>query len=76
MIQRLMERLDASPTNFQAVQTIAEALEEAGFRRLLPEEAWSIERGGKYYMTKNDSAIFAVIAGRKSPSEAGFHIIS
>ena len=71
-----MERLDASPTNFQAVQTIAEALEGAGFRRLLPEEAWSIERGGKYYMTKNDSAIFAVIAGRKNPSEAGFHIIS
>lgn len=76
MIEKLMERLDASPCNFLAVRTIAKALEDAGFKRLLPEEAWTIEKGGKYYMTKNGSAIFAVVAGQKNPSESGFHIIS
>lgn len=76
MINRLMERLDASPTNFQAVKTITEALDAAGFTRLKPEDGWSIPENGKFYITKNDTAVFAVVVGRRNPSEAGFHIIS
>lgn len=76
MIRRLMERLDNSPTNFHAVKTITVELENNGFKCLKPEEQWKVEKGGKYYVTKNDSAIFAFIVGTKDPSESGFHIIS
>lgn len=74
-IRSLMEFLDRSPVNFYAVHTAASRLEEAGFARLDAAEAWTLKPGGKYYMTKNGSAIFAFIVGTGTPA-AGFRIIA
>ncbi|MCM1051806.1 MAG: M18 family aminopeptidase [Paenibacillus sp.] len=71
----LMEFLDASPVNFYAARTVATRLDNAGYTRLDPAEAWEIKPGGKYYMVKNDSAVFAVNVADAAPS-AGFRIIS
>lgn len=71
----LMEFLDASPVNFYAVRTATSRLEKAGYTRLDPAEAWDIKPGGKYYMVKNDSAVFAVNIADSAPS-AGFRIIA
>ena len=71
----LMEFLDASPVNFYAARTLAGRLDQAGYTRLDPAEAWHIKPGGKYYMVKNDSAVFAVNVADAAPS-AGFRIIS
>jgi aspartyl aminopeptidase len=71
----LMEFLDASPVNFYAARTLAGRLDQAGYTRLDPAEAWNIKPGGKYYMVKNDSAVFAVNVADAAPS-AGFRIIS
>lgn len=71
----LMEFLDASPVNFYAARTVATRLDKAGYTRLDPAEAWDIKPGGKYYMVKNDSAVFAVNVADAAPS-AGFRIIS
>lgn len=71
----LMEFLDASPVNFYAARTLAGRLDQAGYTRLDPAEAWNIKPGGKYYMVKNDSAVFAVNVAEAAPS-AGFRIIS
>ena len=49
----LMEFLDKSPVNFLAVRTAKEKLEANGFVELDPREKWNLNRGGKYYMTKN-----------------------
>lgn len=76
MIKRLMNWLDASTCNFMAVETIKKELDAKGFRQLDARNRWTIERGGKYYMVKNDSAIFAIVVGKDSPAEAGFRIIS
>lgn len=76
MIQRLMNWLDASTCNFLAVKTICQELDEAGFKRLDARESWEIKRGEKYYVVKNDSAVFAIITGTKSPADTGFRIIS
>lgn len=76
MIDRLLERLDASTCNFLAVDRICSELDAAGFDRLDPNARWEIEKGGKYYFTKNDSAVFAFIAGTGNPAETGFRIIS
>lgn len=71
----LMEFLDQSPVNFFAVKTVKEHLDSNGFTRLDPAEAWKLTPGGRYYMTKNDSAIFAFVLTDQGP-DAGFRIIS
>lgn len=73
-IRSLMEFLDRSPVNFYAVQTASERLDSEGFTRLDPRDSWHLTPGGKYYVTKNDSAIFAFVLG--SDPAAGFRIIS
>ncbi|MDE6023136.1 MAG: M18 family aminopeptidase, partial [Muribaculaceae bacterium] len=76
MIQRLMSWLDASTCNFLAVQIICSELDKVGFVRLDARDSWSIKKGGKYYIVKNDSAVFAIITGIDSPADTGFRIIS
>lgn len=76
MIQRLLDFLNASPVNFLAANKVARELEAEGFQRIdatapLPE----IRPGGQYYVTKNDSSIYAFRMGQKPLSEVGFHII-
>ncbi len=71
----LMNFLDSSPVNFLATQTICTRLEASGFVRLPMNRAWSIEPAGRYYVTQNDSAVFAFVAPN-STSPKTFRIIS
>ncbi|MCM1137527.1 MAG: M18 family aminopeptidase [Muribaculum sp.] len=71
----LMEFLDKSPVNFLAVKTAKEKLDSCGFCELDSRAKWELQRGGKYYVTKNSSAIFAFVVADSEPS-AGFRIIS
>lgn len=71
----LMNFMDSSPVNFYAVNTICRRLEAAEFTRLDQSEPWHLEKGGKYFITKNDSAVFAFIVGQ-GQSHEGFKIIS
>ena len=76
MIKRLLSFLDASPVNFLAVKNISEELEKNGFRRMNPQEPLGkIEAGEKFFVTKNDSSIYAFQIGKKSLAAAGFHMI-
>ena len=76
MIKRLLSFLDASPVNFRAVKNIAAELEQNGFRRLNPQEPLGkVEAGDKFYVTKNDSSIYAFHIGKQSLADAGFHMI-
>ena len=76
MIERLINWLNTSTCNFLTANTITVELDKAGFTRLDPSEKWGLEKSGKYYMVKNDSAVFAFVVGTMSPAEAGFRIIS
>lgn len=73
---KLFGRLDASTCNFLAVETIKKELNEAGFSELRSEDHWSLVPGGKYFITKNDSAVCAFVAGSAPVEEAGFRIIA
>ncbi len=75
VITDLLDFLDSSPLNFHAVATCACRLEKAGFVRLDPSDRWEIVPAGKYYVTANDSAIFAFVAGDGGPASP-FHIIA
>ncbi len=76
MIDRLLKWMDASTCNFMAVATICKELDKGGFIELDPRDDWDIECGGKYYVVKNDSAVFAFIVGVDAPGKSGFRIIS
>lgn len=71
----LMEFLDKSPVNFLAVRTVKQTLDDNGFTELDPRDKWDLKAAGKYYVTKNSSAIFAFVVADGDPA-AGFRIIS
>ena len=76
MIKRLLSFLDASPVNFWAVKNIAAELERNGFHRINPQEPLGkVEAGDKFYVTKNDSSIYAFHIGKQSLADVGFHMI-
>lgn len=76
MIDRLLTRLDSATCNFLAAHTIITELENAGFRQLRMSDAWNIEPGGRYYVERNGTAVFAFIAGTAPASANGFRIIA
>ena len=76
MIDRLLKFLDASPVNFLAAKHLSDALSQAGFRRLDPcEPLGKVKAGDQFFVTKNDSSVYAFRLGRKPMAEAGFHMI-
>lgn len=76
MIKRLLSFLDASPVNFLAVKNLTEELQQHGYRRIDTTEALgTIKAGDKFFVTKNDSSIYAFQIGRKPLAETGFHMI-
>ena len=75
-IDSLLQFLDSSPVNFLAVRTICQQLEEAGFERLdACNRLGDIKPGRQFFLTKNDSSVYAFRIGTAPLSEAGFHII-
>jgi aspartyl aminopeptidase len=76
MIEKLLKWLDNATCNFLAVETIKDELENAGFTELRQEDAWDIKPGSRYYIVKNDSAIFPFITGTGDPEESAFRIIT
>lgn len=76
MINRLLSFLDASPVNFLVVKNIADMLEAGGFRRLNPAlPIGMVNAGDRFFVTKNDSSIFAFRIGAKPLADVGFHMI-
>lgn len=73
--QQLIDFIYESPTAFHAVSTVKERLYNCGFIELMEEEKWSLEKGGKYFVTKNNSAIAAFVIGKGNAVECGFKII-
>lgn len=76
MIKRLLSFLDASPVNFLAVKNLTEELQQHGYRRIDTTEALgTVKAGDNFFVTKNDSSIYAFQIGRKPLAETGFHMI-
>lgn len=61
-----------SPSPFHAVRGIKAALLYAGFTEIREEDTWQIEKGGKYVVTRNGSALMAFTVPQEG-AEA-FHI--
>lgn len=55
----LLEFIKKSPTAYQAVETMSDRFIKEGFTRLYEEERWKLIPGGRYFVTRNSSAIIA-----------------
>ncbi|MCM5703069.1 M18 family aminopeptidase [Larsenimonas salina] len=56
---QLCEFLDASPTAWHATRNMTDMLARSGYQALDERSAWTLTPGGRYYVTRNDSAVIA-----------------
>ncbi len=75
LVNDLINFLDQSVCNFLAVDTISRRLNDAGFTALSASDHWDLKPGGRYYITKNQSALIAFKVGR-GDAASGYKIIS
>lgn len=71
----LVDFLYKSPTAYHSVETIKERLDLNGFSEVKESEKWNLQKEGKYYVIKNDSALIAFIIGNGDVEEDGFKLI-
>lgn len=57
--ESLIHFISKSPSVFHAVRGIKAALLYSGFTEIREEDSWHIEKGGKYVVTRNGSALIA-----------------
>ncbi|MDA8425090.1 MAG: M18 family aminopeptidase [Treponema sp.] len=70
--KRLGDFLDASPTAFHAVDSMAALLEARGGRRLDEGSAWELEPGALHFVVRGGSSLIAFRPGLLPPQETGF----
>lgn len=75
LAEELIDFIYDSPSAFHAAYNVKSILLEKGFMELQEEEAWKLNKGGKYFTTKNDSAIIAFVIGKGNIEEKGFKLI-
>ena len=73
--QQLLAFLQASPTAFHATQKMAQLLTAAGFETLHEADAWNLQAGKRYVITRNDSSIIAFVYGKKPLLETGIRML-
>ncbi|MFL0246419.1 M18 family aminopeptidase [Candidatus Clostridium stratigraminis] len=75
LAEELIDFIYESPSAFHAALSVKNNLLEKGFTELKEEEAWKLNKGGKYFTTKNDSAIIAFVVGKGNIEVNGFKLI-
>ena len=71
----LIDFIDESHSVFHVVKKIEEILIKEGFKKVKFQEKWKLEKEGKYYIIKNNSAIIGFIIGKGEIEKDGFKLI-
>lgn len=76
LIEGFLDFLQRSPTPFHATANAVAELQQAGFQLLREADSWQLTPGGRYIVTRNDSALlaFTLPAADHSVVESGFHL--
>ena len=72
--EKLLDFIEKSPTAYQAVDEMQKRLTENGFEVLSEKEYWKLVPGGKYLVTRNNSALIAFCIPEKESRV--FHIMA
>lgn len=63
--REVLNFIEHSPSCFHAVEQLSQMLDQAGYQRLKECDGWTLEQGGKYYVTRNGSSIIAFHVGQQ-----------
>jgi len=74
-IQDLLDFIDASPSPRHVVSTSTQRLIDAGFKSLNELEAWKLETGGRYFVSRGGSSIIAFTIGQNALATSGFNMV-
>jgi len=72
--KQFIDFLAQSPSPYHVVVNAKERLIKEGFSELLESEKWKLKKGGRYFVTKNGSALICFTLGNNSPANTGFKI--
>ena len=73
--QSLLEFIDQSSTSFHAVENLKNELFKQNYTELKEEANWSLEKGGKYFVTRAEGSIIIFKTPKKWTSNYSFSII-
>lgn len=73
--EKMIDFIFNSPTSYQAVEQIVHELKADGFEELVESESWKMNKGGKYFTTRNHSSVIAFKLGQEL-SQPSFHIMA
>jgi aspartyl aminopeptidase len=73
---QLIDYIYESPTSFHAVKNASKLLKSRGFTEIFEGDKWNLKKGGKYFVTKNQSALIAFTIGDGEIEDIGFKIIA
>jgi len=71
----LIDFINNSPSPYHVVDNCRTRLTQAGFEELSEKNHWSISKGGKYFVTRNQSTVVAFTVGQKFESGNGFSVV-
>lgn len=74
VVKELFSFIESSPTAFHVVDTMKQMLEAEGYQSLLESREWKLEKGGKYYVTRNGTSLLAFRIPQKD--FCGFQIMA
>lgn len=72
--EKLLAFIRKSPTAFHAVDTMRKTLADQGFQELSEKDYWKLTPGGRYMVTRNNSALIAFSIPEDVPRR--FHIMA
>lgn len=72
--KELIDFCYSSPTPYHAVDNVKQILDAHKFTKLEESDHWELVPNGRYYFTRNDSAIMAFVVGTGNLPETGFRI--
>jgi aspartyl aminopeptidase len=70
----LLNFLRDSPTPFHAVANLVALLQRDGFQTIKENDAWTLQPGGRYIVTRNDSSLLAFVLGTDDVVTSGIHL--
>ena len=73
-VEGLLQFMDKSPSPFHAIEMMKEMLANAGFVEVQEKDNWNLEKGGSYFVVRNDSSIIAFQIPQKE--FCGFHMVA
>ncbi len=73
--QDLLNFIDASPSPWHAIDSVAKLLNENGFKPLIENQPWQFKKNGRYYVVRDGASIIAFVVGNQALADTGFRIV-